>query len=190
MLSLKKIPNELVTSVQTFDYKTPITRIIPVLAKEPSVILNKGKEYYGVVDARTIYRAKPSMTMSKGQSADRFSVNAPKVTNSTSLDNLIYYFYRTGVKALPFSEGGKIIGVLNRNTLMKILLSVDALKEIRVGEAMTTPVLAIAPSSNIAQARAAMRDNKVNRLAVVEGRKLVGIVTNHDIVHKYTKLGQ
>ncbi|HUY69967.1 MAG TPA: CBS domain-containing protein [Candidatus Baltobacteraceae bacterium] len=190
MLNLKNIPSELVTETETFDIKTPITQIIPVLKKYPSVLINKGKEYYGVVDARTIYRARPSLTMSKGQSAEKFAVVAPKITNSTSLDDLVYYFYRTGVKALPFMVAGKVTGVLERNTLLKILLSTESLKEIRIGEAMTTPVLGIAPTSSLSQAKAAMRDNKVNRLVVVEGKHLRGIITNHDIIHKYMTSGQ
>ena len=190
MLTLKNIPSELVTKTVTFDAKTPITQIIPALKTYPSVLLNRGREYYGVVDARTIYRARPSLTMSKGQSAEKFAVAAPRVTNSTSLDDLVYYFYRTGVKALPFASEGKVTGVLERNTLLKILLSTDSLKDIRIGEAMTTPVLAISPTSSLSQASAAMRDHKVNRLVVVEGKHLRGIITNHDIIHKYTKSGQ
>lgn len=190
MLNLKNIPSELVSKTVTFDVKTPITQIIPALKTYPSVLLTKGRQYYGVVDARTIYRARPGLTMSKGQSAEKFAVMAPKITSSTSLDDLVYYFYRARVKALPFSSEGRITGVLERNTLLKILLSTDSLKDIKIGEAMTTPVLAISPGSSLSQAKAAMRDHKVNRLVVVDGKHLRGIITNHDIIHKYTKTGQ
>lgn len=56
-----------------------------------------------------------------------------------------------------------------------------------VGEAMTSPALTIESHRAIAVAARLMRENGVNRLPVVEGRKLVGIVTRADLVRAFVR---
>lgn len=53
------------------------------------------------------------------------------------------------------------------------------------GEAMTTPAITIAPSSAIRDAAALMTSRGVNRLPVVDGGLLVGIVTRADLLRAF-----
>lgn len=187
-MALSQIPSDLISSTATFDSKTPITKVIPELKKYAAVVVSRNGEYYGIIDTRAVYRAWQSTSLGKGQSIERFAARVPRITTDTSVDDLVYYFYRAHVKALPYYNGRRIVGILERGTLLKMLLSLGELKDIKVREAMTTPVLSIAPDASIAQAKAAMRANKVNRLAVLDGTKLAGLVTNYDIVQDFTKV--
>ncbi|MGD0728880.1 MAG: CBS domain-containing protein [Candidatus Micrarchaeaceae archaeon] len=186
MERIQNVPKELISDTISMDYRTPLSKISPYLKKYPAIIINKDKEYYGVVDTRTMYRLQQGLKMPSNEKIERFSVKAPKVTNSTSIDDLVFYFYRSGVKALPFSNGAKIVGVLERNTLLKILLSLNTLEDLKVNEAMTTPVLAIDANASLSQAKATMREKNVNRLVVLQNSKFVGLITNYDIVKHYT----
>jgi CBS domain-containing protein len=187
MERVQNIPKELISNTFTLDYKTPMSEAGPYLKKYPALIIIKNKEYFGVVDSRTIYRARQGLNLPTNEKIERFSVKAPKITNSTSIYDLVNYFYKTGVKALPYTNGAKIVGVLERNTLLKVLLSLNILEDMKVNEAMTTPVLAIDAKASIAQAKSTMRDRKVNRLIVLQNTKFAGLITNYDIVNHYTK---
>jgi CBS domain-containing protein len=56
-----------------------------------------------------------------------------------------------------------------------------------VGEAMTSPAVTIKPRRSVAEAAALMLDLDVTRLPVVEGDRLVGIVTRADLVRAFTR---
>jgi CBS domain-containing protein len=53
------------------------------------------------------------------------------------------------------------------------------------GAAMTTPAVTISAGARISQAAALMTDRGVNRLPVIDGGRLVGIVTRADLVRAY-----
>ena len=55
------------------------------------------------------------------------------------------------------------------------------------GEAMTSPPITIEPTRRIHEAARLMTTHRVNRLPVVEGGRLVGIVTRSDIVRAYVR---
>ncbi|MGC8586455.1 MAG: CBS domain-containing protein [Candidatus Micrarchaeia archaeon] len=190
-MEITRIPDELVKKTVSFDYNTPITEVIAELGKREAVIINKDKEYYGIIDSRALYRKKAGLKISKSEKAGKFAAKVPKISDSTSLDDVIYYFYRGGVKALPYVKNGRITGILDRGTMLKMLLSAGILNEMKVEEAMSTPVLAISDEASLAQAEAAMRDNKVNRLVVIDDRNtLQGIITHYDIIRNYAKVGE
>ncbi|MDE1868886.1 MAG: CBS domain-containing protein [Candidatus Micrarchaeota archaeon] len=187
MANQQKIPSSLISDTAVFDYRTPATKVISALKRYPAVVVNKGKEYLGIVDTRALYRSHQGLKLSTGQSIEKFVIKAPKITSATSTDDLVSYFYRAHAKALPFMEGKKITGVLSRKTLLKMLLSYGVLDGIKVNEAMTSPLLAVDAKWSIAQAKTIMRDHKVNKLAVLDNDRFVGIISNYDLVQGFTK---
>jgi CBS domain-containing protein len=58
---------------------------------------------------------------------------------------------------------------------------------ITAGKAMTSPAVTIPPYESVAQAARVMCERRVNRLPVVKGGKLVGIVTRADLVRAFTR---
>jgi CBS domain-containing protein len=55
------------------------------------------------------------------------------------------------------------------------------------GEAMTTPAVTIASGRSVADAATLMLDVRVDRLPVVDGGRLVGILTRSDLVRAFTR---
>ncbi len=179
------IPDTLVTKTMSFDCKTPVSKVLPSLDKYNAVIINKRKAYYGIIDSHALYNAGHGLKLSTGESVEKYAVKVPKITNSTSIDDAVYYFYSSRVRALPFLYGEKIGGILERKTLLKMLLSLGILESMQIREVMTTPVLSIDASANISEAISAMRMHNVKRLAVLQDGKFSGLVTGHDIMYKF-----
>ncbi len=185
------IPKELVSKVPVFDSRMPITKVIPAIQKSEAVLINKQGTFYGVIDTRAIYKSGMRLKISKDMSAERFAVRVPKVFQSTSINDLISYFYKIQAKALPFVSDGKIMGVIKRSTLLKMMLSLSLVEnDVQAGSIMTSPILAIASDANLSQAKAAMEKNKVKRLVVLDNGKFSGLLTHSDMVMKYASTNE
>jgi len=61
------------------------------------------------------------------------------------------------------------------------------LEALIAGEAMTAPAIAIEPNRPVAEAAHVMLERRVNRLPVVDGGKLVGIVARSDLVRAFAR---
>lgn len=61
------------------------------------------------------------------------------------------------------------------------------LAAVTAGGAMTSPAVTIGPERRIADAAALMTSRHINRLPVVDGGRLVGIVTRADLVRAYVR---
>ena len=179
------VPKELISRTEEFDAKTPITRMISSIDKYGAVVVNKARKYYGIIDNRALYRFGSGAAPGNRESAEKFAIRVPIIVDSTPIDDVLLSFYESRTKALPYFSGSRIKGVLKRFTMLKIMLSLEMLGGIQVSEAMTTPALAIDANANLSQAKAAMRERRVNRLVVLQNSRLYGIITNHDLVHKF-----
>ncbi len=187
--STLNIPKELISKTVSFDASTPISEILSAIDKYGIIVVFKGPEYYGVVDNRSIYRYGPTMKSTR-ISAGKLASVVPTINDSTTIDDVLLGFHKSRVKALPYTSSNRITGVIKRFTVLKILLSLKMLSDIKVNEAMTTPVIAIDSGATLSQAKSAMRANKVNRLVVLQNKRLYGIITNHDLIFSYSKKGE
>lgn len=71
---------------------------------------------------------------------------------------------------------------LSEETGVSVQVLLRILEETNVRDAMSSPPIAIAPDASLELAAEMMRENEINRIPVVRGDKLVGIVTRNDLV--------
>ena len=96
------------------------------------------------------------------------------------------------VRHLPVVRGGSLVGVVTQRDLLKASLSTVMglpaseharfLKGIRISEVMSTPPRSIGFDDTIRHAARTMADHKIGCLPVLDGTKLVGIVTETDVL--------
>jgi acetoin utilization protein AcuB len=96
------------------------------------------------------------------------------------------------VRHLPVLRDGRLVGVLTEGNLQAAapsaattLLAQEAfahLSTVRVREAMTRDVVAVAPATSLAQAARLMRDWNVEVLPVLKDGELVGILTDAEMM--------
>jgi CBS domain-containing protein len=96
------------------------------------------------------------------------------------------------IRHLPVIEDGRIVGIVSQRDLFRSALitalgfgrkTTDTLiKTIKIKEIMTKKVVTISPEANIKDAARLMIDKKIGCLPVVEGDRLVGIVTETDML--------
>ena len=87
------------------------------------------------------------------------------------------------VGAVVVTDGEKVVGVFSeRDYARKVVLKGRWSKDTPVADIMTTPVVHVPPWRTIVECMALMTDKHVRHLPVVDGGKLVGIITIGDVV--------
>jgi len=96
------------------------------------------------------------------------------------------------VRHFPVVDGDKVVGVVSQRDLYKASLGSVMkygekanrafLEGIAVKEVMCEPVMTIAPEVTVQEAARLMMEQKIGCLPVLEGTKLVGIVTETDML--------
>jgi CBS domain-containing protein len=111
-----------------------------------------------------------------------------------------------GISGLPVVEGDRVLGVVSETDILFKEQSAPERKGVvdwlvhyaedppqakldarTAGEAMTAPAVTIAPARSVSDAASLMLELGIDRLPVVEGGRLAGIVTRADLVRAFTR---
>jgi CBS domain-containing protein len=88
------------------------------------------------------------------------------------------------IGALVVMEGEAVAGVLSeRDYSRKIVLQGRTSRDTLVGEIITRPAICVSPSNNIETCMQLMTGNRIRHLPVVDGDRLVGLVSMGDLVN-------
>jgi CBS domain-containing protein len=126
------------------------------------------------------------------------------VSPQTPLKEAAELLARHRISGLPVVDESSVVGVLSeadivarstgsresRSLIREFLSTRDPGPEMgaaSAGEAMTSPAITIAPERLVAEAARVMVERGVNRLPVVDGSQLVGIVTRADLVRAFVR---
>ncbi|MCP8315357.1 MAG: CBS domain-containing protein [archaeon] len=114
----------------------------------------------------------------------------PEVVTVAPSDNIkkaIDIMITKNVGSVVVVEDGKVVGILTERDVLKKIKDIDIDRTL-VGEVMTSPVLTVMPDTFITEALALMQTRNIRRLPVMRGGRLVGIVTEIDILHWFFKV--
>jgi len=128
------------------------------------------------------------------------------VTGDTPLKTVATRMLEYGISGMPVVEGDRLVGVVSETDILfkervapdrKGLVDwlvhyaedppVAKLDARTAAESMTTPAVTVGPDRSVADAAALMLDLRIDRLPVVDGDELIGIVTRADLVRAFTR---
>jgi acetoin utilization protein AcuB len=126
--------------------------------------------------------------------------NVITVDGSASCHEAATRMFRGGLRHLPVVNAtGALVGIITDRDLRHRLLAPavlpggarlsieDVLKSTAVREVMSTPVLTASPSDDLLDAARTMLAQKIGSLPVVEGGRVVGIVTETDLLRRIVR---
>ena len=103
-----------------------------------------------------------------------------------------------GVRHMPVVRGGQLVGVVSERDLLRASLSnLTAfgteqrrafLHAVEIHRVMSAPPVVIGPDATAEQAAMLMAERKIGCLPVVEGEKLVGMLTETDVLRYFAGL--
>lgn len=129
--------------------------------------------------------------MSNGIVQNWMSSPVITVTPDTRLTEARRLMDENKIRALPVIQEGVLVGIVTRRGLLRLDLSqldlqawqkTTFLSEIRVKEVMSAKPITASPSSRIPKVARVMLENKITAVPVVSDERLVGILTNSDMM--------
>lgn len=120
------------------------------------------------------------------------------VTSQTKIFDAVDLMKKYDIHRLPVIDNDRLVGLITEGMIQEALpskatsLSVHEvnylLNKTVVADVMIKDVKTVAPDAELEDGIYLMRQNKINVLPVLEGEKLVGIITNNDIFDAFLKL--
>jgi acetoin utilization protein AcuB len=119
------------------------------------------------------------------------------VSPDTKLAEVTRLLQRRGIRHLPVLEQGRLVGIISDRDLKAAMLSatmgqggagtVAALDRLTAGDVMQRAVVTIAPMFPVEEAARLMVTRKISALPVTEAERLVGIVTETDVLELFVR---
>lgn len=125
----------------------------------------------------------------------RMTSNPFTVAPENSIPDAQDTMARHKVRHLPVLSDGKVVGVISKNDIAAALPSKATtlsageatylVSKLRVEKVMSHPAVTIAPNALLEEAAVLMRNRKIEMLPVVDGNRLVGVITESDILDSF-----
>lgn len=118
-------------------------------------------------------------------------------TRQTRLPDLLRLLQQRGFRHLPVVEAGRLVGIVSDRDLKQAMVSAGSTTEGRererlldrltAGEIMTGEVVTTGPTCGVEEAARVMATRKISALPVTDGDRLVGIVTETDVLELFVR---
>jgi CBS domain-containing protein len=122
------------------------------------------------------------MTTEELLAKDYMTKNVVSVEIPSSRDDVLRILKRTGISGVPVVKGNQLIGIVTRKDIL------HNAEENQIALLMSSEPLTIRPDATLAEAAEVMTNCNVRRLPVVEGERLVGLLSVSDLVGVVAKI--
>lgn len=112
------------------------------------------------------------------------------VSKDFTLKDAVQLMVSNGVGCLVVTEDDLVLGIITERDALKFISKDTTSLKMSVCEAMTTKVVTVEAKRDIDFAAEIMNEHKIKKLPVVDGKKLVGIITSTDIVANASDLNE
>lgn len=89
------------------------------------------------------------------------------------------------IGALIVMDEERLVGVFSERDLVRLVATKGpACLDLTIGEVMTTQVFGVKPSTTVDECMALMSDKGIRHVPVLDGKTVLGVVSNRDVVYE------
>jgi len=114
---------------------------------------------------------------------DIMAKNIKTVKPDDSVHAAVQKMNKFDIGSVIVINSGRPVGIITETNIMRRVVEprMDP-ATVWVKDIMTSPIISIEENATVAEAAKIMADRKINRLPVINGSKLVGLISSTDIV--------
>ncbi|MFC1454654.1 cyclic nucleotide-binding/CBS domain-containing protein [Candidatus Undinarchaeota archaeon] len=103
------------------------------------------------------------------------------VNTSDSLEKVSKFMVEHNIGCVVVSDGGPV-GIISEADLVTTIADGQDPKKTKAKDVMTSPVVSIGPNEDVIEVSKKLSKYNIRRIPVMEGDRLMGIVTSHDLL--------
>jgi len=105
------------------------------------------------------------------------------VDQSDTIQKAAEVLKKNNISSVIVTKKGDGVGIVTeRDIIIKIVAESKDPKRIKASDVMTSPLITIGPEASIDDAATIMRDKDIRRLVVTQKGKIIGVISEFDIV--------
>jgi len=114
---------------------------------------------------------------------DIMTKNIKTVKPNDSVHAAVQMMNKFDIGSVIVISSGRPVGIITETNIMRRVVEprMDP-ATVWVKDIMSSPIISIEENASVAEAAKVMADRKINRLPVINGNKLVGLISSTDIV--------
>jgi len=90
---------------------------------------------------------------------------------------------KNDISSVIATRKGDGVGIITeRDIICKIVAESKSPRSVKVGEVMTSPLITIKPEADLDEAARIMRDKNIRRLVVTDKGRIIGVLSEFDVV--------
>jgi chloride channel protein, CIC family len=134
-------------------------------------------------------QASPEGILTKLTAREVMQCRVESFDADMSVEEAMKAFSRSHHRGFPVVDDGRLVGIITQSDLLKIgdsssqgLDKSEIIKQIVLREIMTSEPVTVTPHHSLSNVLYLLDRYKISRLPVLEGRRLIGIITRADII--------
>jgi len=120
---------------------------------------------------------------------DIMEKDVEKIEPDRSISDAAAIMKENGISYLLVVDDSRLVGIITEDDIVdKVVSEGKAPKDTKIADIMVKSVIHIEPQKSLEEAAQVMTEKKIEKLPVVEGAKLLGIITAKDMIAAEPKM--
>ena len=144
-------------------------------------------ELVGIVTASDLIKTMPQVAETLLKVDDFMTRKVITADEKTAVSSIMKTMGEERIGSVVITREGKPMGIFTERDLLTTFLARDRSLGIQVGEACSSPLIAIPSLTTVNETAYVMASKHIRRLPVAENGDIVGIITARDLVAAYAR---